>query len=322
MIHFRPLFTLLSILLFLGQACQEQSNSPQSDDQSASPKPPVTAVSEKSDAPSILAAFSANKDHQTAVGYYEKSRQYIPEDGPGKVSRLEKDEEHSGGLLYVVTFPVSADQAEDYVEWSDEYRTIAENNGFEDYWVYSSEKAFHFAILVGDELKDYEDFMAQWDRWHSSHQRVQKMHDNAAYEVEQVKTSLWRHHPTLSYQPENFDYHATTYSRSFRLYVKIGHMEEMKRLIGDWKQKLSENQIDAPYEVYTNIYGTEPNCIILRSSYRDVASWEEHRSRITEQPELEKMLTTWDKHLRDYEVVQSFIHPELSHSARDGEQSM
>jgi tetratricopeptide (TPR) repeat protein len=257
-------------------------------------------------------------DLETAMAFYKKAKSHYPAatNATNKIKELESMMSEEGNLILVSTEHVPPEHMADYIQWGKEYKKVAEETGFREFWVSASGDAVSYAVNVGKTLADVDTYLDEWEKWIESHDALGEQHQKYKHSISSIERALWRHLPNLSYTPEAYESSGQgSYVRAYQGFVKFGHEDDVKAIMKEFKKEWTEKKISQPFNVYWNEFGADGPCIAIRSVYKDINAWSADRQEVANnvgEDRMQELMTKWNKHMRSWKSNESFPMPELS----------
>ena len=258
-------------------------------------------------------------DLEKAKSYYAKAKEQYPAavSATNMLKQIEGEMMDKGNLVEVTTEYVAPEDMGDYVKWGQEYKAIADQADFRNFYVSMSEGSFSYAHIPGKSLADVEKVDKEWDEWHKNTPALQELYDKYKHTVKATEKKLWRHSPKFSYEPESYtNLENPTYVRVYQGHVKFGHGKEVKAILDEFKSTWAEAGISYPYNVYWNVYGEKGPCVVIRSVYKDADDWLAERKEVSEKidkAKLDDIVNRWNSHMRKWEAHESFPRADMTH---------
>ncbi len=226
-------------------------------------------------------------------------------------------EEEKADLFLVDIEYVSPNNMAEYVEWGKEFKKLADETKFENFFVASNTNSFWYVWNIGKDAKGLDDHSEAWNKWSEANPAVDALYEKYKHTVDYRKRELWRVDRKHSYRPEGYkSSRDNTYTRQFKGYIKTGQGKAVSEMLDEYVAEWKAKGITTPYTVYWNVFGEEQNCMLVVSSYKDRAAWLADEKEVMEKVGKEK-LDAWDKRwgtvLRKMESKESFPQYELSH---------
>jgi hypothetical protein len=226
-------------------------------------------------------------------------------------------DEEKGDLLLVDLEYVSPDNMDDYVAWGKEFKKLADETKFKDFFVGANNEAFYYVWNIGKDNSGLDAHEEAWGKWTKANPKVNELYEKYKHTLDYRERELWRVDPKHSYRPEGYEpSRENTYSRFFYGYIKTGQEEAMSKLLDEYAAEWKAKGISSAYTIYWNVFGKEHNCMLVVSSYKDREAWLADRKEVYEKVGKEK-LDAWDKRwnsiLRKSETREGFPQNELSH---------
>lgn len=263
-------------------------------------------------------------DYKKALEYYKMAVSMYPmaNNANEEVEDLEEmiEDMDTGNLIYIAAEYVYPEYVEDYMKWGKEYKAVAEKTGFKDFWVTRGDQAFYYGVNVGKEMEDYEDYNEAWDEWFEENPELGAMWDKYKHTVYKSEKLLWRHMPEYSYNPDEGNDGPNTYSRIYYAHVKYGHEEAAMEVMKNFRDEWEKHNVKEGFNVYSNIFGKEDNCIAIVTNYQNMEAWMADEQDVMSKVGMEKiqsMMKEWNKHIKFGENAERWPQPDISHRSAD-----
>ena len=226
-------------------------------------------------------------------------------------------EEEKGDLFLVDIEYVSPANYDQYVEWGKEFKKLADETKFKDFFVGSNTEAFYYVWQLDGDASSLDNHSEAWAKWSDANPGVDELYKKYSHTIDYRKRELWRIDMKHSYRPEGYEpSQDNTYSRFFFGYINMGQEKAVSELLDEYAAEWKEKGIANPYTVYWNVFGLEQNCMLVVSSFKDREAWLADRKEVGEKIGMEK-LDAWNKRwntvLRKMETKESFPRYDLSH---------
>ncbi|MDH3650823.1 MAG: tetratricopeptide repeat protein [Saprospiraceae bacterium] len=262
--------------------------------------------------------FMREGDLENAMTHYKKAKNQYPGavNATRKIKELESMMSEEGNLILVSTERVPPEHMADYIQWGKEYKAVAQETGFREFYVSSANDAFSYAVNVGKTLGDVDRYFDEWEKWRDSHDALGEQYQKYKHSISSIERSLWRHMPNLSYTPEGYKAsEQSSYVRAYQGLIKFGHEDDIKAMMKEFKKEWKEKGISQPFSVYWNEFGVDGPCIAIRSVYKDVNAWSADREEVgtkVGEDRMNELMVNWNKHMRSWKSNESFPRPDLS----------
>ena len=230
----------------------------------------------------------------------------------------EAEKKKEKGDFYLVNIEyVTPETRADYVKWGEEFKALAAESSFKDFYVTSDMEAFYYVWNIGQEDDALAKHYQGWNEWRKANPKVDELYKKYSHTMTHMKTELWRKDAANSYRPATYKPKQDhTYTRHFAGYVKPGKGKEVNALLAEYKAEWEAKGIAQPYNIYWNMMGGEQPLMLVVSSYKDREAWLADHKEVMEKVGKEKTDAwdqRWNKLLRKMETKEMFPRYDLSH---------
>jgi len=225
-------------------------------------------------------------------------------------------EEEVGDLWLLDVESVSPSNVNTYIEWGKEFKAVADETKFQNFYVESVNNEFSYAWNIGKSFSGLEEFEKDFTEWVSANPKVGEMYTKYAHTLINRTRYLWRHLPKYSYNIEGYDDSENTYARQYRAWIKEGKWSEAYEVLEEYRNFFKDANISVPFNVYRNVFGTDQNCIAFRQTFKDPADWSASINEVQEKIDSEKMqalFQRWSAVILKSEDLESWLNSELTH---------
>jgi len=225
-------------------------------------------------------------------------------------------EEEVGDLWLVDVETVSPSNMNEYMEWGKEFKAVADETKFRNFFVGSSNGEFFYAWNIGKSYSGLEEFEKDFTEWVSANPKVGEMYTKYAHTLNKRTRYLWRHLPKYSYIIEGYDGSENTYARQYRAWIKEGKWSEAYEIMEEYHNAFKDANISAPFNVFINVFGTDQNCIAFRQTFKDPAAWAASIKEVQEKidPEITQTLfQKWSAVIVKSKDLENWLSQELTH---------
>lgn len=226
-------------------------------------------------------------------------------------------EEEKGDLFLVDIEYVSPDNYDEYEQWGKDFKKLADETKFKNFYVASNSQAFFYVWRLDGDIASIDAHGEAWGKWSDANPGVDEMNEKYKHTIEYRKRELWRIDMKHSYRPEGYEPSMdNTYTRQFFGYVKTGQGKAVAELLEEYAAEWKAKGISTPYTVYWNVFGLEQNCMLVVSSYKDRAAWVADGDEVNEKVGKDKIDAwnkRWNEIMRKMEVKESYPRYDLSH---------
>jgi hypothetical protein len=186
-----------------------------------------------------------------------------------------------GDLILVESEYVIPEHRDTYVQWSKEFKAIADKTNFRSFWVDSDAKGFYYIFVVGKTLADFDAFDKEWQAYRKANPGVDELFKKYSHTLSGSKSELWRHSPAQSYTPAGYKpSESNGYTRFYSAVIKPGKTDEAVKILMEYKKTWTDSGVKDAYNIYWAVLGPENNSITVVDNYQDRQAWVQARSDV------------------------------------------
>ena len=223
-------------------------------------------------------------------------------------------ESDQGDLIYLNIDVVAPENMIAYEQWNKEFMEAAKGLDMPTFWTFESGGQYTYASSIGKTIDGITEYNEKWETLTKENPSFGDLWSKYAYTVQSSRRELWRHHPELSYTPENPSSEDNNYVRAFVFWVKGGKMNEAMELLKEYKKAFEDAGIAEGYGVYRNVMGADGNQMTIRQGFRDPAHWGSAQKISQEKlgETMGKLWTRWSQVIVKMEDNESWYRKEFS----------
>jgi len=229
-------------------------------------------------------------------------------------------QEPNGNFYIMHEWNISPDNYDAFVEWSKEYKKVAEKTKAKSYEAVYSNGNFSFIFFAGNKQEDIQKFEKENDDWEMAHPELDALYKKYSYSARSVNATYWQSAPDLSYVPDNYkpgDY-SHSYIRFGDNYIKMDKVEEAKQIIKEYIAEYRKQKVEFKVSIYWNIMGEGWPMLRIMTQWEDAVEWATSVKALNEKFKDNKTIEELGKRfravLRESNSYEGFRRPELSHT--------
>ena len=230
---------------------------------------------------------------------------------------VQAQEDEIGDLWLVEEESVSPSNVADYIQWGKDFKSLAEADKFQSFFVASENNVYSYAWNMGKSHSGVDEFDQKFRQWGKTNPKLGELYNKYSYTLDKRTRYLWRHLPKYSYNVEGYDSSENTYVRIYRVWIKPDKMSEAMEILEEYLKLNQDANISRSFNVFINVFGTDSNCVIIRSTYKDVGDWGASRNEFDEKVAEEKMQAVfgkWTKVIQRSEDIENWINSDLTYA--------
>jgi hypothetical protein len=226
------------------------------------------------------------------------------------------------GDLWAVTVEkvLPADLAS-YEEWSKGYVDVAKNAELPVWFAFSENGEYVYASNIGKTIDGREKEDAAWKAAFEANPKLAEMWEKYSYTVHTKRQEIWRHEPSISYNPETESGVVNTYTRIFKFWIKPEKISEATELMKGYVSAWKNAALSPGFNVYSSVSGEDQNVWQIRVAYEDAQHWAESDKVNNEKlgDSTDELWSKWTKVINKMETYESWNRNDLSSPVDDSE---